>query len=612
MASALRSTAVSAAEALERRQFLSASVSVGAEIPLEGDEVDMAPDGSFVVAWGGPEVSARRYSAAGVPLGAAFQVNTYTTGSQGSPSVAIDDDGDFVVVWSSESQDGSSQGIYAQRYSASGVPQGGEFLVNTYTPGAQTYPRVAIDSNGGFVIVWDSELQDGSSLGVYGQCYSATGVPQGGEFRVNQYTTGAQAYPAVAMDADGDFLVTWQSDGQDGDGRGVYARRFLRTGSPMSDEFLVNSSTLGHQDGQLVEMSANGNAVIAWNHFYWPPNDGGLEMAIYGRQYNAEGVAQGAQFPIDGGTGPRLRGLSMNTAGAFIVAWGDDLGFPASQDGYTSQYVRRFDSSGTPLEPPQGIYGTPGNLDAYPTVAMDADGDYLVTVFRYAWQGGPHGTGQWEGVGTVAQRYAVVPEVDSSALLFDSSPHRLRFNFSRDVRDSLTVDDLLVQNLSTGLTIPSNQFALLYDGASDVATFMYMGSSSDGIGGVLPDGNYRATLGAAGVVTPAGAHLGEDHVFEFSFLNGDANSDARVDSDDFNILANNFGRSGTNFAAGDFTFDGTTDSDDFDILAGRFGVAIGTSPSAIQRGINVPIARADRSVSLAEQVQQALAASNGT
>jgi hypothetical protein len=62
-------------------------------------------------------------SATGQPVaaGTEFLVNTYTTGSQSSPSIAMDSDGDFVIAWTSYGQDGSYVGVYAQRYNSSGV-----------------------------------------------------------------------------------------------------------------------------------------------------------------------------------------------------------------------------------------------------------------------------------------------------------------------------------------------------------------------------------------------------------------------------------------------------------------------------------------------------------
>ena len=95
-------------------------------------------------------------------------------------------------------------------------------LVNTFTTSNQNNPAVAIDADGDFVVTWQSSDQDGDGNGIYAQRYNASGVAQGSEFLVNTFTTSYQSNSAVAIDADGDFVVTWHSDGQDGDGFGVY------------------------------------------------------------------------------------------------------------------------------------------------------------------------------------------------------------------------------------------------------------------------------------------------------------------------------------------------------------------------------------------------------
>ena len=77
---------------------------------------------------------------------AAFRVNTTTTKEQVHASVAMDDAGNFVIVWSSKDQDGDNWGIYAQRYNAAGVTQGSEFRVNSYTAKEQLGPSVAMDA----------------------------------------------------------------------------------------------------------------------------------------------------------------------------------------------------------------------------------------------------------------------------------------------------------------------------------------------------------------------------------------------------------------------------------------------------------------------------------
>jgi hypothetical protein len=94
-----------------------------------------------------------------VPVGGEFQVNTYTTGSQNRSFVATDADGDFVVVWNSENIVHSVRG---QRFASNGSMEGAEFQVNTATTGAQKYPSVAADADGDFVVVWPSFFSFGT------------------------------------------------------------------------------------------------------------------------------------------------------------------------------------------------------------------------------------------------------------------------------------------------------------------------------------------------------------------------------------------------------------------------------------------------------------------
>src|SRR5262245_33327189 len=64
----------------------------------------------------------------------------------------------------------------------------------------------------------------------------------GAEFQVNSYTSNSQRLAAVATAADGDFVMVWQSYGQDGYGPGVFARRFTSAGAALASEFQINTS----------------------------------------------------------------------------------------------------------------------------------------------------------------------------------------------------------------------------------------------------------------------------------------------------------------------------------------------------------------------------------
>jgi hypothetical protein len=171
-------------------------------------------------------------------------------------TVAMDADGDFVVTWSSHGQDGSYFGVYAQRYNAAGVKQGGEFRVNTTTAGNQLFSQVAMDANGDFVV----------TIGSVYQRYNAAGVAQGGEFR---FTTATAGWSAVAMDADGDFVVTWSSNGQDGDGWGVYAQRYQMDMSPtqisLSNTILAENAGVDAVVGTLSGTDPDANPTLTFS-----------------------------------------------------------------------------------------------------------------------------------------------------------------------------------------------------------------------------------------------------------------------------------------------------------------------------------------------------------
>jgi len=141
------------------------------------------------------------------PAGPEFQVNGYTPGNQLYPSVAADADGDFVVAWESNGQDGDGYGVYFQRYNAAGAPLGGPTRAAETTYGQQFGASVGMDDAGNFVVAWGTQDQDGSGYGVFARRFDSAGIPMGNEFQVNQYTDNNQWAPSVAVDPDGDFVI---------------------------------------------------------------------------------------------------------------------------------------------------------------------------------------------------------------------------------------------------------------------------------------------------------------------------------------------------------------------------------------------------------------------
>ena len=233
------------------------------------------PGGGFVATWmsynqdgNGAAVIAQRFDAAGNQVGTEFQANTYTNNEQYNPAIATFADGGFVITWQSFTQEGSDHGVYAQRYNADGSAAGGEFHVNTTTASDQTDPSVAVLGDGSFVIAWQSLDQDGSLEGIFARHYAANGTPIGGEFAVNTFTSGNQTAASIVVLADGGFLVSWMSNGQDS---GIYAQAFDAAGNRVGDEFRINQSTAGQQQvgaqegGAPIAVLASGNIVQVWH-----------------------------------------------------------------------------------------------------------------------------------------------------------------------------------------------------------------------------------------------------------------------------------------------------------------------------------------------------------
>src|SRR5207253_720722 len=151
------------------------------------------------------------------------RVNTYTTSNQFLPSLDLDSLGNFVIAWESDGQDGSDWGVFGQRYASTGAPLGAEFRVNTYTTNYQYSPSVAADSSGNFVVVWTGANWQ---PGIFGQRYASSGAPLGPEFRVNTYTMSNESVPSVAVGSSGNFVVVWTSFGQDGSLDGIFGQRY--------------------------------------------------------------------------------------------------------------------------------------------------------------------------------------------------------------------------------------------------------------------------------------------------------------------------------------------------------------------------------------------------
>ena len=329
---------------------------------------------------GGP---ATRFGA----VGDEFQVNTYTTSDQGNPAVAVDADGDFVVVWQSVGSAGSDSletSVQGQRYASDGSPLAGEFQVNTYTTSSQIYPAVAMDSDGDFVVVWwsvGSAGTDSSSTSVQGQRYASDGSAVGGEFQVNTYTPSAQALPAVAVDADGDFVVVWQSvgsAGSDTSNQSVQGQRYASDGSALGGEFQINTYTTSNQRSPAVAMNGAGHFVVVWRSYGSAGSDTS-NFSIQGQRYASDGSAVGGEFQVNTYTssGQESSAVAMADDGDFVVVW-HSLGSVGSDSQARSIQGQLYASDGSAVGGEFQINTYTTSVQTSPAVSIDGEGDFVV------------------------------------------------------------------------------------------------------------------------------------------------------------------------------------------------------------------------------------------
>ena len=323
-------------------------------------------------------VYGQRFDVKGRRLGSEFRVNTWTTNHQWYPSIAAASDGGFIVVWSSIGQDGSNEGIFAQRFDANGNRLGTEFQINTWTTGWQLSPSVSSLSNNGFVVVWDSINQDGSGSGVFGQRLDDSGNRLGAEFRVNTWTTNDQSWPQVVSLSDDRFVVVWQSGcesgctAQDGSSWGVFCQVFDSNGNRIGFETRVNWWTTGAQSSPSLTALSDGGFVIVW------ASDGqdGSSYGIYGQMFDSNYRKVGSEFRVntwttDSQATPSVAPLST---GGFIVVWASN-----NQDGSQyGVYGQKFDATGKKIGSEFLANTWTDNRQQSPSVALLSDRKFVV------------------------------------------------------------------------------------------------------------------------------------------------------------------------------------------------------------------------------------------
>jgi hypothetical protein len=348
--------------------------------------------GGFVVVWqswsqdsSSYGIYAQIYDNDGLKTGTEFRVNSYTTGYQLDPSVSGLINGNFVICWSSEDQDGSGYGIYCQIFDPSGIKIGNEFRANTYTLNNQTISDICGLNNGRFVICWQSRDQDGSWDGIYAQIYKENGEIFGNEFRVNTYQVNNQEDAAISSSTNGNFLISWTSDNQGEDEHGIFAQIFNGDGQKIGSELHVNTYSTNNQIHSDNCQLNNGNFIICWQ----TDDLDGSGYGIYGQLFDSTGIKISEEFQINSYTNSNqvFSNVSRLLHGGFVVCW-ESYMQDGDRDGI---FAQSFDSSGVKVGQEFMVNSYTHEYQQHPSVSNLTNGDFVICWDSYGQDGSAGG-----------------------------------------------------------------------------------------------------------------------------------------------------------------------------------------------------------------------------
>jgi len=360
---------------MEQTRPQDCSISDRIDISEIGSDVDVAmyDDGSFVATWmqivdESEEIFARRFDAHGNSMGERIAVNLTTVGRQQDAAVATRPDGGFVVVWASEIA--GSEAIYARLFNAHGVPISGELPVGIHPDAYGGHPNVSVDGQGNFVVVFNGHW---NGEGVLARRFGGDGVPLSEVFEVDAGARSSYGWPQVAMNDDGWFIATSP--------QGEWGTTTLVTFAP--DGKKVSDSELDSYYGASLAVNDDGLFVVSWVGSY-AEQPIGDPFALFAQVYSLLGHQVGPQVLVTPG---KAGGRDWNIYDSdvtmddesFMVTW-RDYDFDETSYSGNGIYASRFDLEGNPLGSEMEI-GVFGDDERLPAVAGGADGDYVI-----AWQ----------------------------------------------------------------------------------------------------------------------------------------------------------------------------------------------------------------------------------
>ncbi len=392
--------------------------------------VSALADGGWIVTWTAyktentlfESIAQQRFSATGETLGPPTFVNTYSDGSQYDASVAGLPDGGWVVTWASYQQDGSSHGVFQQRFNSDGRALGVETQVNTYTDGPQYSPSIAQLGDGGWVVTWISPDQAGNSGQIFQQRYTANGMPAGEETLVSVIGTAGHE-PVVTPLENGGWITVWAAHGVDGSFGAIVQQAYASDGTEIGQQTQVNTHSDYVQSRPEVTALEFGGWVVTWQS---SGQDFGYSEGIYQQAYSADGAPIGEETLVNSTVyfnqkNPTIVALED---GGWLVIWQsqNESGTNSFTRGHSNIIAQRYDASGGPLGGEVPLSDDPSRFNHLPEATLLENGDVAIL-----WRAQNPQTFEYEIMTGIYEITPVFAGTDGSDVLIGSNGDDLLF-----------------------------------------------------------------------------------------------------------------------------------------------------------------------------------------
>ena len=255
-----------------------------------------------------------------------FRVNPDISGDQRLPQITSLTNGNWVVCWEEKTEDTYGSDILAQIFNKNRKRIGPKFLVNSYTTNKQNGPSITSLSEDRFIITWESENQDGSGSGIFAQIFDESGNKIGDEFQVNDRIKGSQFLGTVTNLSNNKFIICWEGAEQPGGNFDIYAKIFNDGGNEICNEFKVNTYDKQDQGSPSLTNLSKNRFVICWESWGQDSSGDGIFAQIFSNQGNKikdefqiNSVSSGDQ------SSPSITNISNNR---FVASWDNTDNFP--------------------------------------------------------------------------------------------------------------------------------------------------------------------------------------------------------------------------------------------------------------------------------------------